>query len=72
MKKIAKIIEECIDCENCVFAYSVHKEHNFSICSHPAQPPFILNHSSDDPKHYKLEIPNNCPLEDYDTKCSHI
>lgn len=72
--KIAKVITSCNDCEYkmnlveqngntyyaviCAFARS---EYNQSKNVEP----FILEFMSDDPRHYSIDIPDNCPLEDY-------
>lgn len=65
--KIAKVIDDCNDCEHCVFADN-RKENksSFAICMFPDSKPFLLSNSqSGDVRHSEINIPKNCPLEDY-------
>lgn len=67
MKKIAKVIELCNDCEHCVFADNRREtKSTFAICMSGKVEPFLINESqSSDIASYGLAIPKNCPLEDY-------
>jgi hypothetical protein len=65
MKKIAKVIEKCSDCEHCVFVSNYDKTSHFAICYTQANPPFVLDHANDTCRNYEINIPTNCPLEDY-------
>lgn len=72
--KIAKVITSCSDCDHkriliekggntfycviCAFSESIEES---------KIDPFLLDYSYDNPEHYKLKIPDNCPLEDYDS-----
>ena len=71
MKKIAKIIDTCLDC---IFFLAVeHKSGaHFGICDFIEETeekaeykPSILIRANDKPSHYKMDIPDNCPLETY-------
>ena len=63
--KIAKIIKNCNDCNHCVFATSINNSNiHFAICTCNEKNNFLL-FNGDNPKHYNLEIPEDCPLEDY-------
>lgn len=70
MKKIEKIVELCNDCVHCLLLKSDLTNHNSAaICTNKnAKEPFLLM-CSDLEKNvkssYQLEIPANCPLEDY-------
>lgn len=73
--KIAKVITNCNDCEHrreliekggntyyaLVCAFSESKEESDEL------KPFLLNYGYSDPKHFEINIPDNCPLEDYDS-----
>ncbi|GAQ15458.1 hypothetical protein MODO_3154 [Myroides odoratimimus] len=74
-QKIAKVITSCNDCDHkkslierggntyfalvCAFSESQGDSSTLE--------PFLLNYSYGDPDHYENKIPNNCPLEDYDS-----
>ena len=62
--KIAKIINDCNDCEHCLSA-KTNSTLIFAICTHTEDKEFVLVRSHENPKHFKLDIPANCPLEDY-------
>ncbi|PDS24667.1 hypothetical protein [Flavobacterium branchiophilum] len=70
MKKIQKTIDNCQDCE-----FSLIYEHKGSqalICGgvqfdEDRTREFLIL-IADNVKHYKSEIPNNCPLENYEPK----
>jgi hypothetical protein len=70
--KIAKVINTCLDCQ--YFVAVQHKEGPyFGICDFSRETKeedveyqtMILIRANDAPRHYKMEIPENCPLEDY-------
>jgi hypothetical protein len=70
--KIAKVINTCLDCQ--YFVAVQHKESTyFGICDFSRETkeeiieyqPMILIRAHDAPRHYKMDIPENCPLEDY-------
>jgi hypothetical protein len=63
--KIEKIIDNCNDCQNCVFAESTKGVQNFAICNFDEDDSFLLFNSSTPAFRYKLTIPDNCPLENY-------
>jgi hypothetical protein len=71
MKKIQKVIESCNDCE-----FALVYERNGSqalICAgveidnETTTDPFLIL-CADKVKHYKNEIPSECPLENYEPK----
>lgn len=73
-KKIMKIIEDCSDCEFSKEYQECNGNTSFVlICNYEVENdekieknPFLLHQSSQKPRHYRIEIPNNCPLEDYE------
>jgi len=74
IKKIAKVITFCNECEYCLttqeqrgntfFALICVHAHN-AIDEEPEQDIFLIGTSSEDPKHCNWHIPKQCPLEDY-------
>ncbi len=72
MKKIASIIETCIDCPHIVKAQtnSSSNKTNVAMCGFYSEDietePFLLLYSNDESiTHFSLDIPENCPLENY-------
>ena len=70
MKKIANVIDNCTDCPHFVRAQtnSSNNKTNVAICGFPTEnkEPFLLFYSEHDSiTHYAINIPENCPLEDY-------
>ncbi|MDQ8748367.1 MULTISPECIES: hypothetical protein [Elizabethkingia] len=76
MKKIMKVIENCCDCEfskeyqelngNTSFVLICNYEKSFDDGA-VEKNPFLLNQYSSRIKTYSsVEIPHNCPLEDYE------
>lgn len=71
LKKIAKVITSCYDCENCKKLNSPNNNYTTAfVCvieveqdQVPMQP-FLLEYSEGSGS-LKLPIPENCPLEDY-------
>lgn len=71
MKKIENVIEKCNDCKHCQFLQELKGNTFFAaICTWNDEekeiPPFIIQTSSESPKHFYLGIPENCPLETYE------
>jgi hypothetical protein len=65
MLKIAKTISICNHCEFCIYTKSISDNHtHFAICT-GAPLLTVLEKSNDNIKNYDIEIPDNCPLEDY-------
>lgn len=71
MKKIQKVIGSCHDCE---FAHVYERNgHQALICGgveiddERSTKPFLI-FCADQVKHYEVEIPNECPLENYEPK----
>ena len=68
--KIAKVITECHDCDHCKNIVSQQDKHVRAIvCAFETKEidnfePFLLEYSTS-PGSHKLDIPDNCPLEDY-------
>jgi hypothetical protein len=63
--KIEKLVASCNDCGHCTIASSVrNKEEYFAICTFDK--PIMLLSNSVHPKHYKLEIPEDCPLDNFE------
>lgn len=65
--KIAKIIELCNDCEHCTIADNRKEtKSSFAICRFPDTPSLLVGDcQTGDVLHYQIQIPDNCPLEDY-------
>jgi hypothetical protein len=70
--KIAKVITECHECEHCKKIVSHNDNHIKAIvCAFETDKvdnfqPFLLEYSTSLGSH-NLNIPDNCPLEDYKT-----
>lgn len=63
--KIAKVLTQCNDCEFCLKLQSPSDNYTrFYICNSVISEPFLLIRTSSEP-FTEIEIPNNCPLEDY-------
>lgn len=70
MSKIAKVITVCHDCEHCKKIISQKDNHTKAIvCAFETEEikdfePFLLEYTTS-PGSHSLDIPENCPLEDY-------
>lgn len=70
MMKIAKVITTCNDCEHCKKMKSPNDNHATAfVCVYESESetevkPFLLSYS-ESPGTFRLDIPDNCPLEDY-------
>jgi len=71
MKKISSILEKCNDCIHCQnFQLESSNHHSIAVCTNELneEQPLVLAYSTVDSnviKRQTLEIPDNCPLEDY-------
>jgi hypothetical protein len=72
MKKIASIIGSCIDCPHIVKAQTKASSNtvNVAICGFELEDtdtePFLLLYTKhDNIRNFSIDIPDNCPLEDY-------
>lgn len=66
MKKIHKVIDSCNDCENCKFL--TYQRDNFTfynVCDKEGHEPFFLLKHTSKSNSVTIQIPNNCPLENY-------
>ena len=66
--KIALTITTCNECPAACAAKSTGESRHFLICTHKEDQMFLLWDGIDKPDHYKIEIPKECPLEDYKSK----
>ncbi len=71
MKKIAKVINDCNECQHCKKFQSTSDNHTSVYCcvyetddESKLAPAFLLDLSTSKGR-CTIEIPNNCPLEDY-------
>jgi hypothetical protein len=69
--KIAKIIDSCHDCQHCIvskaqktISFIVAKEYHFATC---VKEGILLYHGTKIVNEQALNIPENCPLEEYKT-----
>lgn len=62
--KIENIVSQCNNCKHCMYASNKDAQYHFAICTFHED--FILHSGSEHPKHYKLEIPNDCPLDNFE------
>lgn len=65
MKKIAKIIKRCNDCEHCACTSAKNESLYFAVCTFNSESNFLLFNGTEPPFRFNLNIPENCPLEDY-------
>lgn len=73
MRKIENVIDSCKDCKHFRSMVMENKSHFYAaICDYTPeneeekQPaPMLLNTSSDNSRHYRFDIPDNCPLETF-------
>jgi hypothetical protein len=70
MKKIAKVITSCNDCEHLIKGKTneTSNKTNIALCGFPSESntPFLIEYAGEDSiTNYLLDIPNNCELEDY-------
>lgn len=72
MKKIASIIESCNKCPHLVTAQTNSSSNitNVAICGFysediETEPSLLLYSKHESIKHFSLDIPENCPLENY-------
>lgn len=73
--KVMKVITTCSDCEHkrdlveiggntfyssvCAFAEDIRDDDS---------EPFMVFYATEHPKHYRIDIPDNCPLDDYESE----
>jgi len=66
MRKIHKVISNCNECENCVFLPYPKDNYTFyNVCDKEETQPFLLLKHNSKSNSTPIEIPDNCPLEDY-------
>jgi hypothetical protein len=69
MKKIHRVISSCNECENCKFLPYPKDNYTFyNVCDKEENEPFLLLKHNSKSNSQNIEIPKNCPLEDYEKK----